>query len=207
MISFSREVWFRGWLLVITCFLLTCFLLACGGRDRGAEPPLADAAGLVAQGWERFAAGDLIGARAAFEDAEATDPEYAPAPHGLGWTHLRLGQLGTAHAALERAAEDGFGAPDLDAARALVLRDLAPVDWSDARAAADRVLLAAPNYAFAHDSSLDWRDLRLLLAQASYFLGDYARVRAEIIALGAEPPDPDREDYVAELLRVLDSLG
>lgn len=187
--------------------VLAAFLLACGGRDRGAGPTPPDAATLVAQGWEYYTEGDLTAARSAFEDAETADPTHAPAPHGLGWTHLRLGQLATAQAALERAAADGFAASDLDAARALVLRDLAPVDWSAARAAADRVLLAVPGYMFTHDPSLDWRDLRLLIAQASFFLGDDARVRAEIVALGAVPPDPGREDYVAELLRVLDALG
>jgi tetratricopeptide (TPR) repeat protein len=166
-----------------------------------------DAADLVARGWARFEAEDLDGARSAFEEAESLDPAYAPAPHGLGWALLRLGELRSAQEAMTRAAARGFTDPDLDAARALVARDLVPVEWSQARQAAERVLLASALYRFNHDPTLDWRDLRLLIAQASFVLGDYPRIAAEIVALGQTPPDPSDSDYAAALLQQLQDLG
>jgi hypothetical protein len=186
--------------------LLLLFVISGCSKDAPAGPG-ADAAELVRRGWERFSAGDLSGAAALFESATAADATLAEAPLGLGWTRLRQRQLAASSAALDRAASLGEDGANLHAARAIVAREQSPPDWSAVVTAVDRVLAAAPTFEFVYDSTLDWRDLRLLAGQSAFALGNYSRARAEVIALGGPALDPLAPDFTARLLEALDALG
>lgn len=203
----------RGWKSVtpVMVTVLGLFFAAvvggCGSKGNGAEPEPPTASQRVAEGWAAFERSDLEAARSSFSEAKVLDPSLGAASHGLAWVDLREGALAAAQTSLDRAAALGFAEVDLDAARALVARDLTPVDWARARTAADAVLARTVLYRFSHDLSLDWRDLRLLIAHASFALQDYARVAEQIAALGGVAPAPADPDYVAELLTRLERLG
>lgn len=192
--------------MLLAVSILACLGLACGSRGGVSNPPGPTAGELVAEGWTLFTQGDIAGARDRFAEAEIADPNLAAAPLGLGWSLLRLEQLGAAIDALERAEARGEDSADLHAALAIASRDDSPVDWRRCLAAADAALLRSPDYRFAYDASFDWRDLRLLAGQSAFALGDHERARTEVILLGGPELDPESPGFVAALLQALDAL-
>jgi tetratricopeptide (TPR) repeat protein len=149
--SFTRERWEETRALYLGQFARNLEILADEARARGVPlvlctnpinpvlPPcywLPQPASLVPalrprlsallrQGWGRFVARDLDGARAAFREATALDPESALAWQGLGMTLLRRGDLPEATRALRAARERVVGyLGSMDAVNARV-RDVA----------------------------------------------------------------------------------
>lgn len=132
----------------------------------------------------------------------------ADARRGLGWSLARGHLLDQAIAQFSAAI--GFSAEDAAsfAGRAAAARDTAPPQFQYAMDSADSALALDPAFAFARDPGVDWRDLRLIIAQAAFGLGDYARAIAEVDSLpGGMPPDPGSPDLPAELLLELERLG
>jgi len=96
---------------------------------------------------------------------------------------------------------------DPDAGSAIIRRDLEPVDYSAAISAAQAALGANATYVFAHDTALDWKDLRLILAQSYFTLGQYTNANSEVQALGGNTLDPQSPTFVADLLSEIQTLG
>jgi hypothetical protein len=179
----------------------------CGGGGSPSDVPAPDAAALTGQGWERFEAGDWSGARSSFRDAVQTDGAYGDGHNGLGWAALKLEAHAEARAAFETASTLGPTTTDPLAGLALLCRDFEPVDPVQVVDYVSRALARAPQYRFAHDRSLDWRDLRLLLAQAHFTLGAYASANEQVLLLGGLAADPQSESFVRDLLVEIERLG
>lgn len=189
-------------LLLAICAVMV--LGGCGGSDEGVGPMPPT---LVDQGWEAFEAGNFAGARSDFEQAVAEDPTNSAAHNGLGWANMKLDDLDGALTSFDAALTHGFTGADPHVGKAILLRDLEPVDYAAAIASANAALGIASNYAFAHDAELDWKDLRLILAQSHFALGVYEEANAQVGLLGGSIQDSDSPTFVEDLLAEIERLG
>ena len=197
----ERRTGVTAWLLVLAvCGLL---LSGCGDDDNGG----VTAEQLTGEGWTLFEMGEYSAARAKFEEAVALDGAFADADNGLGWTWLRLDSLAVAVSSFDAALAKGLPSADPYAGQAVAYRDLEPVDLTLAVAAADSALDREIRYTFSHDPRLDWKDLRLILAQSYFGLQRYAEASAQVDSLGGAVPDPNSERFVEELLLEIERLG
>jgi len=120
---------------------------------------------------------------------------------------MKLDDLQGAVTSFESALTGGFPGADPHAGKAIVLRDLEPVDYGAAIASVNAALGIDPNYVFAHDAALDWQDLRLILAQSHFALGEYAEANAQVGILGGTVQDPTSPRFVEDLLSEIERLG
>lgn len=179
------------YLPVISIALLIA-AVACEKKSTDTGPDVEE---LIDQGWTAFEAGDLESAYTYFYDAINADSDDAEARHGMGWVQLMEGDLDAAWVAFDRAQYfelQHFGA---EVGMAIVYRDLP--DYSLAISSANTVLSSIPAYVFPHMSSVDWKDLRLIIAQCSYRKGEayFDDAQAEVDILdpdnGLDPADSD----------------
>jgi tetratricopeptide (TPR) repeat protein len=192
----------RGMLVWAWVVLAGSTFWGCEGDDGVAPPP-----SLVEQGWNAFESGDFASAASRFQAEINGNPGNARAHNGLGWANAKLGNLSAAITNFSQALSKGFRGVDPHAGQALVYRDLEPVDYALAIAAANAALAADPDYQFAHDPALDYLDLHLVLAQSHFALGDYAAANAEVAVLGGNVQDPQSATFVEDLLAEIERLG
>jgi tetratricopeptide (TPR) repeat protein len=170
-------------------FILLLLTAGCGKNGAGSRAPEE-----TELGWAAWEAGEYTTARTRFLAAVSEDAGYAEAHHGLGWAHAFLGSLPQAVTAFTTARLRGLSTPDPDAGLAIVLRDLPDLDGAIASALA--ALGASSAWSFSHRPSIDWRDLRLILAQCYFRKGpgtfDEAQDQVDILdpTNGLDPASP-----------------
>lgn len=169
--------------------LLTLWATACEETGTGG----ATAAEKIAQGWTAFEAGDITAAFSRFNEAISIDPQSAEAHHGMGWVRLLRGELSQAQSSFNSANTNGLTVTDADAGLAIVYRDLPDLNQAISKARA--VLTSSSTWSFSHRTSIDWKDMRLVIAQCSYRLGEdhFDDAQAELDILdtdnGLDPED------------------
>lgn len=186
---------------------LLLLLAACGGGDSTEPVVLATPEELTEEGWAHYAQGRDVEAAARFAEAIAMDPAFADAYNGRGWANLRRLRFAEALDDFADALAFGLDTADPLAGRALVLRDLEPVQWGAVAETARLALTADSRYIFARDPALDWRDLRILLGQALFADREYEGVNDQIRLLGGTPADPASASFVRDLLAELERLA
>jgi tetratricopeptide (TPR) repeat protein len=164
--------------------LIAAALLAAPGCSKSG--PGSRAAEETALGWTAWEAGDYTTARTHFLSALGEEADYTEAHLGLGWSHAFLGSLPQAVTALTNALAGDPITADPQAGLAIVLRDLPDLDG--AITAADAALSITPAWSFSHRTSIDWKDLRLVLAQCYFRKGSatFTQAQAQLDLL-----DPD----------------
>jgi tetratricopeptide (TPR) repeat protein len=177
----------------------------CGTSDEGNGPTPPSTH--VDRGWEAFEAGDFADAESHFEAAIAEDLANSEAHNGLGWTNMKLDDLQEALTSFDAALTHGFIGADPHAGKAILLRDLEPVDYAAAITSANSALGIESDYVFAHDADLDWKDLRLVLAQSHFALGAYDEANSQVGTLGGNEQDPASSTFVEDLLAEIERLG
>jgi hypothetical protein len=120
---------------------------------------------------------------------------------------MMLDDLSGSVTSFDAALAHGFAGADPHAGKAIVQRDLEPVDYSAAIASANAALGVDADYEFEHDNRLDWQDLRIILAQSHFALGQYAEANTQIGALGGTMQDPSSPAFVEDLLAEIERLG
>lgn len=86
--------------------LLAALLVVCPSTGWAQENDLdPEAARLYNRGVELYSAGDLVGARAAFDSSLAMSPGYADAHYGLGLVLKKKGEAPDALSAFQKAVE------------------------------------------------------------------------------------------------------
>ena len=188
--------------------LIGAFLMGCGptdpGEGGGDENTAPDA---TSQGWTAFRAGDYETAASSFILALTLDASNADAHNGLGWSLTNLGNLQNALTSFDTAIDNGLASADALAGKTIILRDRRPVDHSATIDAATATLVKDQDWVFEHDTRLDWRDVRLVLAQSYFAIGEYDIVNDQIELLGGTRQDPASPNYVLGLLTELQALG
>lgn len=193
--------------LACVAALTIALLSGCGNDCEDCGWIIPDPPDLVGEGWTAFEAGDLDTAALQFEAAIVREPSNAEAHNGLAWTCLRRGNLSDAIIGFDVALANGFPGADAYAGKAILLRDLPPADYQGAIDAALAALGIEAAFVFAHDTRLDWKDLRLVMAQSHFALGEYDAANAEVGLLGGTMQDPASLTFVLDLLSELDRLG
>jgi tetratricopeptide (TPR) repeat protein len=189
-------------------FVLGLALLAAAlGCSETEESPTDPILSSLEQAWSAFESGDFAEAESKFNDALAENATDTDAHNGLGWAHSNLGQLGAALSDFDAAISGGHTGAAPHVGRAIVLRDLEPVDYDAAITSAEAALSIDAAFQFSHDASVDWRDLRLVIAQSHFALGNYAGANEQVGLLGGVQPDPSSGTFVEDLLAEIERLG
>jgi tetratricopeptide (TPR) repeat protein len=199
-------------LISMACLCSIVVVLGCGGDDGGS--PADTAASLTAAGWTLFDQGRYELAIDKFEQALGLDADYADAFNGLGWSHARLDLLADA---LENFGMCVISDPDLTegyAGCAPVYRDYdrdddgEPAHFDSAAAFASTALTREPTFEFSHeDGEFDWRDLRLIMAQSYYGLGEFLLAKDQVDILDPENTlDRESETFFEDLAAEIERL-
>jgi tetratricopeptide (TPR) repeat protein len=191
--------------VAISSFLAAGLLAGC------AAAPETDVREAIAQAWEDFASGSWAEARDGFQHATGKEPDNVEAWTGLGWSLARLGDLPEARVAFTTTRDLRPAAAQAYAGAAVVEHAWAGRPMSSASlgltiSLADSALAISPGFVFEHDTRVTWEDLRLIIAQSAYTLGDYDRVLVEIENLGGDVPNPASPTLAQDILNELEVL-
>lgn len=178
----------------------------CGGGSGGPAPE-NPAPALTAEGWTLFEAGDLSGAKAKFRDAIAASSGFADAHNGLGWALALLDSLVSSQNAFTGSIANGPPGGEAHAGRAFVRAETSSGDLSLALDDATTALALAPQFVFSHDTSIDWRDVRLLRAQLFFEQGEIDSAAAEVETLGGALPNSSDPAFADSLAAEIERIG
>jgi tetratricopeptide (TPR) repeat protein len=190
----------------VICFACLLMVLGCGGDGGGG--PSDTAASLTAAGWALFEKGEYEAAITKFNQALGLDATYSDAYNGLGWSDAKLDSLGRALDSFGECLVFDNMLADAYAGCAPVYRDYEtePAHFDSAIASAGHALSIAAAYSFSHDTSFDWHDLRLIMAQSHYGLGEFLDAYDQVIELGGTVLDPESETFVEDLAAEIEDL-
>lgn len=182
----------------------------CGSGKSPSEPTI-DVSEDIARGWSLFeqTPPDYNGAVSEFSQAIQQDAENAEAYTGRGWAYSGLAfGLGDANYFLAKtdfnnAIERNNTAYDAFAGLAFV--ELVLNEYLSAIEKAKVVIQGDPVYVFAHNTDISITELKLILGQAYFFLGDYLEVITILIELqpGEFHPIDKPEILLAQLMELL----
>ena len=204
----SRRRMFAWGTIAFTMLVLPALLVGCGGGGGGGggggtEDPTADS--LTREGWSAFEDGDLAAASMRFADALALDADHVDAFVGQAWVGLRRLEFATAADRFAQALQRDAG--NLDALAGEVLVAVAAAEPSAVRPTAAALLLAGPNYRFAHDKGYSVSDIRWFAARAALEMADYAAVGEQLDSLAPDHGlDPGAAAFVEQAAALLESL-
>ena len=181
--------------LMWTALLVAGSLVA--GCGENAEEPEITAEILTARGWDQFEAGNFVSALSNFHQAIAKDSDYADAYNGCGWSELGLDSLAVAITDFDQSLAKGISTPDPFGGKAIAYRDPEELDPGFdiasqdsirglAIVCADSVLSRDVRYVFSHDSTFNWQDLRLIMAQSYWHLSQYDEAKVQVDSLNPE---------------------
>lgn len=171
-----------GWALTICLSLSLALAGGCSKKATAPTPPSVDE--LVANGWSSFESGYFSNALNYFNQALGQNSSHVDALNGKGWC---LGILGDRAGALAAFRSGLSAAPANNSLRAGLAFVYAAMDSSQQAAQADSLTLAADSlwalghrYVMSYDLLMDWRDLRILLAEELYCLGRFSEALAQV---------------------------
>lgn len=150
-------------------------LLTLVGCSSDIETEKSSAASHTQQGWQHYEAGDYTQALISFERALNTDPEYADAHNGVGWSHLSLSlSIPLVQEAFQNAIR--YDSSNADAwvglANVLYLRNKDSSDFNAAIRAIDNALQSdGQQFLYRHDYQSKV-DLYALKAACYFYLGE-----------------------------------
>ncbi len=181
-------------------------------KDVNTSAPIS-VSSLIADGWSDYHAGDYQSALDNFSIAAANDATSLEAYLGIGWASIQVNQLDQARGNLNNVVALA-PLPDLGLTTAMVetltveaITGLAQVDfitgdfqttWNETQ----NILTRMPNFRFRHDTSVDWRRVTLLSADAALNMNRYSWALTQVTKL-----DSSLYNNTSLLPRVRRSLG
>jgi len=161
-------------------------LAGCAKKATEPEPSLDD---LMNSAWSAFRQGSFSSALGYFNQVLSRSAGHTDALNGKGWC---LGILGDRPGALSAFNAGLAGAPANNSLRAGLAFTYAAMDSSPQAAARDSTVLAADSlwslgqrYVMSWDYLMDWRDLRVLLAEEYFVMGRFSESLAQVMKLDA----------------------
>ena len=146
-------------------------LWGCGGEST--LSPAEELAERITAGWGYYDARDYANAETEFRVATQISSASAEAQVGLGWSRLWRDDLSDARYALLKPSSSS-GAWYRDAQAGLAVIYDAQGLFDKAISSAQVVLDGDSEYVHSHDSRVDWRDLRYILAKNYLIYSDKA---------------------------------
>lgn len=188
--------------ILIAINICLCFL-AVGFVGCGEDETIlgSDADRLISEGWQEYGAGNYEDAIVKCQQALDLEEDAASseAYNGTGWARARLGQtLDSIDNFKKAVAKDPANA---DAHAGLAGMYFADDDYERSIASANLVLSLNPDYESHHDS-IKATDIRILLAECYYYIGEYsdAEEQIELLGVSCKDLDPSSPSYTADLL-------
>lgn len=168
--------------IIPAIFISVFTLLTLIGCSGDSETATTSALNHTEQGWQAYRSGDYTQALLNFERALNTDPEFADAHNGVGWSHLSLSlTLSLAQEAFQNAIR--YDTSNADAwvglANVLYLRYKDTSDFNAAVRAIDNALRGDEKYLYRHDYYSNV-ELYALKAACYFYLGETQLARKEI---------------------------
>jgi tetratricopeptide (TPR) repeat protein len=195
-------------LVTLSCVCALLMGFGCGGGDGGGGPT-DTAESLTAEGWELFEQGQYEAAKDKFNDALGLDATYADAHNGLGWSNAKLDLLADALDGFADAISHGLTSAEVYAGQAPVYLDYTAQanHYASAVSSANTALGKERRFAFSHDTSFDWKDLMVIMAQGHFGTKAYTNANAWVDSLpGGVPADPGSPDFVSDLAAEIERL-
>ncbi len=183
-------------------FFLLLFI-GCGDKE---EVTIPGADEFIDEGWKEYAAGNYSDAIKKFQKALEETPDNSEAYNGVGWSMARLSQLADSIDSFKKATEKD--STNVDAYAGLAGVYFASEDYERAVASAKSALLLNPQYVSHHDEIKAY-DVRVLMAECYYIVGNYTEAVAQIDLIGGAGMnlDPSSSTYQADLISVIDELS
>ena len=198
---------------LVLMMMLPVVLGGCGGGT-GVGGTLGSAETRTFEGWSAYKSG--AEAEQHFKDALSLDPSYSDAYNGLGWVSFKkAGQQASEgqQAQMLREAETRFKQAtesnplNTDAWVGLSGVNIAQGNWVGARDAAITALEQNSRYFSSHDN-IDYRDVRLILAQSSFFLGEFSSAldQLELLSPGYKTIYAENQLTPPDIIRKIEEL-
>jgi tetratricopeptide (TPR) repeat protein len=175
----------------------------CGGED---NLNVIDADMLIDQGWIEYSAGSYQNAIYRHQSALEMDSEKSEAYNGIAWAETKLGKI---DASIDNFKKAVLKSPNnADAHAGLAGSYFTAGNYEQAIASGKSVLSINPNYESPHDP-IKANNIRLLLAESYYNIGDYnsAKAQIEIIGIYGKTIDASSPDFTLNLLLAIDDLA
>jgi tetratricopeptide (TPR) repeat protein len=177
-------------LVAVPLIALSVCAASCG-NDEGPGPGMTAAQHNEA-GWTSYSAQDYSSASAHFSDALGLDPGLTEARLGLAWCEAQEGGYSAALDDFDEVIDAGEYVADAFAGRSATA--LAASEDSLAIASAESTLAIDAEYEFHRQNGYNWRDLRLIMAQAYFALARYEEAQGQVDILdvdnGLDPGAP-----------------
>jgi len=164
--------------------------------------------------WQSFEDADYPTALSLFYGALAVDLEYSEAHCGLGWSWLGLQSFHSSLASFNMALSGGFRTPQAFAGKVMAISWLLARSACDSSAmldtaavAGDSVLARQLRFVFTHDTEVDWKDLRVILAERWHRAAIYDSAAAQVESLGGLVPEHASPLFALRLGREIDRLA
>jgi len=199
-----KHIFIFSSLLFYALIILFLFSIGCGKDEESSIIPKAEE--LVSQGWKEYSAGNYKDAIGKYQDALQKDPDVIDAYNGMGWSMARLGEIRNAIDSLKKAAEKEHSNPDIHTGLSGVY--FASDDYERAIASAKLALSLDPQYKSHHDDITAY-DVRILMAECYFIMGNYSDAKAQIDILGGASRnlDPASPTYKSDLISVINELA
>ncbi len=162
--------------------MVTLLLISCGGPS---QPEHNEEDG-VEQAWILYHSGDWSASLQAFGELLAGGDAVAEAYIGSGYCQLHLHLLAEAASSFNTVVNLNPWLVESRAGLLFARRELHPVDYEQLREEAAAIMQIDPNWIFQHEESINWRDLFLIRAQSSFYLGDLSNCLWALRAIDPE---------------------
>lgn len=175
------------------CALVLCLgigALSCSKDETPPAPPKT-APELLAEGWQGFSGHNYQLAIDRFTAALQLDPTLVDAYNGSGWANAKRDSLNASSLAFNAGLALDTGNLPMKAGLAFVLNAQRSVadHYQQSIDRANSVLLADSGWTFSRDTSVNSRDLHILLAEDYFAMADYATSLAEVKKLASFDAD------------------
>lgn len=146
---------------------------------------------LTMLGWESFELQDYAAAISYFTQAKSI-ADYTDAYNGLGWGYIRVDSI--QNALLNFNSSITLDSLNIDAYAGRSSVNLYLNRYTSAINDANNVISYDEFYVFSHDTTISYKDIRLILAQSYFYTQQYERAQEQVDIIypenGLNPNDP-----------------
>ncbi|MDI6767210.1 MAG: hypothetical protein QME52_10345 [Bacteroidota bacterium] len=157
---------FYHYLIIIT---LSCFTFSC--KEKVNEPPPPDDNQYINQGWEAFGKREYQTALDKFTEALRMDSSIADAYNGAGWSSGKLNLLDNAVKYFLSGKSKPNSSLDISAGLSIIYN--AKKEYNLSISEAFVIFRTNPEWVFSRDTSVNKFDLRIILAENYFALGNF----------------------------------
>ncbi len=156
-----------------------CIILGSCSGNNSTSPPPPTADQIIAEGWQKYAAGQYQEALNKFNEALGMDAGKVDAYNGAGWANAHLNAL----SASVTSFLHGFSrdTTDLEIKAGLALVFHAQKNYFASIERALPVLQANIHWTFSRDAAINYSDLRILLAEDYFGLANYPESKNQVL--------------------------